>query len=167
MPLEGDEFITNGYCYSDNYRIFLGLLIGINLIVSFYTLIQAFECRKISTEYQESLWISAALLCIVQVWVMCLPILQLVGKMPTWLFLVKVCIVFFTSVSALLCVFVPKIGYLRKSWNEMNQDSSGDAALVTYEVDDDDDDSEDEAAGGTAAAAQQTPSGRPFQSVFR
>lgn len=154
VPMEEDNMVTTGQCYSDNNRVFLGFLIGFNLIVSIYSLIQAFESRKISTEFEESLWISAALLCIVQVWLVCLPILHFLGKNPTWVFLVKVCVVFLTSVSALLCVFVPKIGYLRKARTaETSTDIQEDSAPI-YETDD------------SSELEEIVPSSKPFQSMF-
>jgi hypothetical protein len=140
---------TMGFCSSDHYKVYLGLLVSINLLVSFYTLIQAYECRKISTEYDESLWVSASLVCIVQVWVICLPILQLIENEPSWSFFTKVCVVFFTCVSTLLCIFVPKICYLRKSW----ADGGSVDVLSTPLYEEDGEDSEDETSG-------------PFQSAF-
>jgi len=115
---------TNGFCSSDHYRVFVTLLVFINLLVSFYTLIQAFECRKLSTEYDESLWIGASLVCIVQVSLIALPILVITGSTPDWLFLTKVCVVFFTCVCTLLCIFVPKIRFLRKEAKEQELDGS-------------------------------------------
>jgi len=111
---EATPGFTNGFCYSENYWYFLAMLVFANLLVACYTLIQAFECRKLSTEYEESFWICLSLACVVQVWLIGLPILQLTGATPDWLFLTKTCIVFFTVVSTLLCIFVPKIRFLEE-----------------------------------------------------
>jgi len=105
---------TNGFCYSEHYWAFLAMLVFANLLVACYTLIQAFECRKLSTEYDESVWIGFSLAFVVQVWLIGLPILQLTGDTPDWLFLTKTSIVFFTVVSTLLCIFVPKIQFLQE-----------------------------------------------------
>jgi hypothetical protein len=104
----------------------------VNLLVAFYTLIQAFECRKLSTEYEESVWIGASLVCIVQVWLISMPILQLTGNTPSWLFMTKVTIVFFTCISTLLFIFIPKIGYLRKETMDGGS-ASGDSTRIFEE----------------------------------
>ncbi|CAJ1924550.1 unnamed protein product [Cylindrotheca closterium] len=126
---EANPGFTNGFCNSDHYWAFIAMLVFANLLVACYTLIQAFECRKLSTEYGESNWIGFSLAFIVQVWLIGLPILQLTGTTPDWLFLTKTCIVFFSCVSTLLCVFIPKIQYLRdeatKEDNERQLSGSG------------------------------------------
>jgi hypothetical protein len=78
-------------------------------------LIQAYECRKISTDYSESLWISGAMVCIVQVWVIGLPILKLMDDNPMAVFCVEVGIVFVSCMSTLLLLFVPKMRHLQQS----------------------------------------------------
>lgn len=146
---EFEEGSRNGFCYSDHYKIYLALLVGTNLLVAFYTLIQVFECRKLSTEYEESVWIGASLVCIVQVWLISIPILQLTGNNPSWLFMTKVTIVFFTCISTLLCIFIPKIGFQRKE--AMDAASAlGDSARI---ADEDEDETEAQEVG-------------QFQSVF-
>lgn len=137
---------TNGFCYSENYWAFLAMLVFCNLLVACYTLIQAFECRKLSTEYNENTWIGFSLACLVQVWLIGLPILQLMGDEPDWLFITKTSIVFFTCVSTLLCIFVPKIRFLREEAHK-----------------------EEEAPGGLSASGRVSIMdvvAKPFQSTF-
>lgn len=113
--LNPDAIPTYGYCNSENYRVYLGMMIGVNYVFSVVSLVQAYECRKISTDYLESLWIGASLIAIVQVWSIGLPLLKLLDNDPNGVFMVKVGVVFLTTMCTLLLIFVPKMGYLRES----------------------------------------------------
>jgi hypothetical protein len=119
------ETSTYGNCDSEHYRIYLGIILGVNMMVSVIMLIQAYECRKISTDYSESLWISGAMVCIVQVWIIGLPVLKLLDDNPKAVFVVEVVIVFVSCMSTLLLVFVPKIRYLRQSRLGQKEDKGG------------------------------------------
>ncbi len=125
---------TYGFCNSDNYRMFLGIMVGVNYVVSVVSLVQAYECRKISTDYLESLWIGASLIAIVQVWSVGLPLLKLLDDDPRGVFLVKVGVVFLTTMSTLLLIFLPKMGYLRESLNnpEKKFDYGHDSFVVSH-----------------------------------
>ena len=127
LPLDGDdvndelhlvEADTYGACVGDHALVYFSFLVACNLVVSLIALIQAYECRKVSTEYSESLWIFGALFCIVQVWLIGLPVLRLLDDNPKAYFCVKTGIAFFTSISTLLILFVPKMRYLRESLSE-------------------------------------------------
>ena len=104
---------TYGYCTSENYRVYLGLLLGVNYVVTVVSLVQAYECRMISTDYHESVWIGASVFAIVQIWSVGLPLLKLLDDNPNGVFLVKVGVVFLTTMCTLLLIFVPN--YLRES----------------------------------------------------
>jgi len=110
-----EQVPTYGYCNSQHYRVYLGLMLGANYVVSVVALVQAYECRKISTDYGESLWIGAALITIVQVWTVGLPLLKLLDNNPRAVYLVKTGVVFLTTMGTLFLIFVPKIGYLRQA----------------------------------------------------
>jgi hypothetical protein len=109
---------TYGACVGDHSLVYFSILVACNLVVSLTAVIQAYECRKVSTEYSESIWISGALFCIVQVWLIALPVLRLLDDNPKAYFCVKTGIAFFTSMSTLLILFVPKMRYLRESFSE-------------------------------------------------
>ena len=127
LPLDGEdvndelhlvEADTYGACVGDHALLYFSFLVACNLVVSLIALIQAYECRKVSTEYSESLWIFGALFCIVQVWLIGLPVLRLLDDNPKAYFCVKTGIAFCTSISTLLILFVPKMRYLRESLTE-------------------------------------------------
>ncbi|KAG7352162.1 7 transmembrane sweet-taste receptor of 3 GCPR [Nitzschia inconspicua] len=102
---------TRGWCGSSQTMMYLGIILGANLVMMIVSLIQAYECRKIATEYSESLWISASIAVIAQVWIVGLPILKLVDDNPRGVFLTKVGIIFVSTSSTLLLIFGPKMGY--------------------------------------------------------
>lgn len=113
-----EEVSTFGYCDSTNYRIYLGLILGINYVVSLFALVQAYECRKIDTDYAEVLWVSASMAAVVQIWTIGLPLLKILDDDPLAIFFVKVGVVFLTTMSTLILTFVPKVRYLRQEWRE-------------------------------------------------
>jgi hypothetical protein len=92
--------------------MFLGIILGTNLIMMVVSLIQAYECRKITTEYAESLWISISIAVIAQVWIVGLPILRLLQDNPEGVFLTKVGIIVTGCLSTLAIIFGPKLGYV-------------------------------------------------------
>ena len=109
------ETSTYGKCDSKHYTAYLGIIVGINTLSSLIMLIQAYECRKISTDFSESIWISGAMLCIVQVWIIGIPVIKLVAGSPKLVFLVETGVVFVSCMSTLLLLFLPKMRYLRQS----------------------------------------------------
>ncbi|KAL3923798.1 MAG: hypothetical protein SGILL_001438 [Bacillariaceae sp.] len=105
------EASTRGWCDSEHTKMYLGIILGTNFLMMIISLIQAYECRKITTEYSESLWISAIVAVIAQIWVVGLPILRLLEDKPRGVFITKVAIIFLSSISTLICVFGPKMSY--------------------------------------------------------
>ena len=110
-----EESASFGSCNCDNFRIYFGLVVAVNFGFAVVALVQAYECRKILTDFLESIYISASLGCIVQVWTVGLPLFKLLDGDPRGLFFVKSGVVFLTSVIPLLLIFLPKIGYERDS----------------------------------------------------
>jgi hypothetical protein len=76
---------------------------------------------------------SGALACIVQAWLVGLPILKMLGDNPKAVFSVKVGIVFVTCMSTLLLLFVPKMSYLRESLSEKIEENTGIVRVPTYD----------------------------------
>jgi hypothetical protein len=105
------ESSTRGWCGSSQTMMYLGIILGANLLMMATSLIQAYECRKIATEYSENLWISASIAVIAQVWIVGLPILKLLDDNPRRVFLTKVGIIFVSTSSTLLFIFGPKLSY--------------------------------------------------------
>jgi 7 transmembrane sweet-taste receptor of 3 GCPR len=113
--LDPEEVASFGSCDSEHFRIYFGTLVSINYVFSLVTLVQAYECRKISTDYAESFWITFSLGCIVQVWTIGLPLLKLLENDPLGVFIVKVVVVFLTTMCPLMMIFVPKIDYAHEA----------------------------------------------------
>jgi hypothetical protein len=136
LPLDGDdvndelhlgEVDTYGACVGEHALVYFSVLVACNLVLSLTAVIQAYECRKVSTEYSESIWIGGALFCILQVWLIGLPVLRLLDDNPKAYFCVKTGIAFCTSTSTLLILFVPKMRYLRESLSEEAEEAKSDA----------------------------------------
>ena len=108
---------TFGSCTAPGSIYFSGALFGFDVLVTMYALIQAYEIRKVSTEYHESIWIGAILAAMLQSWVIGIAILALLDDNPKTKFVVKTAVVFSTCMVTLSLVFVPKFGYMRKSWS--------------------------------------------------
>lgn len=163
ITLNMGDTATYGYCNSDHYRVYLGMLIGINYVFSVVALVQAYECRKISTDYGEFLWIFAALVAIVQVWTIGLPLLKLLDDDPRAVFFVKVGVVFLTSTSTQLFIFLPKIGYLRQALQYPKSDDQGHTvglyrdppSITSYESED----SQNKEAGAARTGKSRTKAG--------
>jgi 7 transmembrane sweet-taste receptor of 3 GCPR len=113
---------TRGWCGSSQTMMYLGIILGANLIMMITSLIQAYECRKIATEYSESLWISASIAVIAQVWIVGLPILKLLDDNPQRVFLTKVGIIFVSTASTLLLIFGPKFTFHKLAMEEKQYD---------------------------------------------
>ena len=114
---------TYGACVGEYSSIYYAVLSGCNLIIALVALIQVYEFRKISTEYSENLWIGGSLISIVQVWLVGFPVLQLVQDKPGARFAVKTAIVILINLAVLLCIFLPKVGYLREALAEKAEES--------------------------------------------
>ena len=116
LGLELSEPGTFGTCTGSNSTYYFASLFWINVISCLITLIQAYEIRKVSTEYNESVWIAAILGCLLQSWIIGLSVLSLLDDNPATKFVIKTIVVFSTCMVTLLLIFVPKFGYLRKAW---------------------------------------------------
>jgi hypothetical protein len=109
------------------------------------SLVQAYECRKITTEYRESFWIGASVAITAQVWLIALPLLRLLDDNPSATFLTQVGVVFVTSFGTLLFVFGPKIAYLIQDVRFLDLGTDEDSDTDTY--------SDDEADGQSGASS--------------
>jgi hypothetical protein len=105
--------------------MFLGIILGTNFVAMMISLIQAYECRKITTEYSESLWVSSSIAVIAQVWIVGLPILKLLEEQPRGVFLTKVGFIFASTMLTLALIFGPKIGYVYSAFVGEEDDDVG------------------------------------------
>eukprot|EP00814_Leptocylindrus_danicus_P000473 CAMPEP_0116042512 /NCGR_PEP_ID=MMETSP0321-20121206/25738_1 /TAXON_ID=163516 /ORGANISM="Leptocylindrus danicus var. danicus, Strain B650" /LENGTH=948 /DNA_ID=CAMNT_0003523011 /DNA_START=76 /DNA_END=2922 /DNA_ORIENTATION=+ len=107
---------TYGLCTGEDYTLtilFSGLLAAVNITIVLFANVQAYQCRNISMEYSESQWIAIAMVSIIQVWFIGIPLMILVVEDPPAQFVVRTAIVFVTSMSTVLLMFLPKVKYLR------------------------------------------------------
>lgn len=142
LPIDGDspslnlmEESTYGLCESEHTKIYLGIIIGTNFVMMMISIVQAYECRKITTEYGESLWIGSSVVTIAQVWMIGLPLFWLLNKNPEAVFLTKVGIIFVSSMAPILFIFRPKMPYLQRDLDasmEAQKGASNDQDLVSH-----------------------------------
>ena len=107
---------TYGICVGESLErtlLFAGIIAAVDISSLVFANIQAYQCRNISVEYSESQWIAIAMVSIMQVLFIGIPLMVLVIDEPEPQFFVRVGIVFVTSMSTLLLIFLPKVKYNR------------------------------------------------------
>ena len=108
------EKSTLGWCASDQTRIYLGVLVALNFAIVVLSLVQSYECRRITTEYSESLWITASIATTAQAWIVSIPLVILLDD-PRVHFIVRSSAILCTTLPVLLLIFVPKMIYLHEA----------------------------------------------------
>jgi len=101
---------TVGLCTSEESGWFVGMLFVFNMGVLFLSLVQSYECRRITTEYNESSWVTIAIAITAQAWFIDLPLLILIDDPTIWFILVGSTILC-TTLPILGLIFIPKISY--------------------------------------------------------
>lgn len=109
---------------SGHEHLDVAILLVFNYTILIVALVQSYECRRITTEYTESVWVSIAIATFAQVWVIGLPVVVLMGDNPKSYFIVRSCMVLFTACSVLILIFVPKMSYLYEAQREAKQTGS-------------------------------------------
>lgn len=100
---------TYGTCQSQHgYRYVIPLTL-INLIVLLIANYQAYEARKIKSEFSESKYIGLAMASMLQCGVIGIPILFVVRQQPQAFYIILVLVLFIISEVVLLLIFAPKI----------------------------------------------------------
>ena len=100
---------SRGRCdYSDFMPYGVSLVI-VNAIALVAAIIAAWQARNMSTELQESKYIAIAMLSTFETFLFLVPVVVLVGNIPTVSFFVYATTIFVISMSVLLLIFVPKI----------------------------------------------------------
>jgi len=109
---------TVGWCVSEHSKWYCGLLLLINFVILVLSLVQSYECRRITTEYAESAWVTIAIVTTAQVWFISLPLVILWDDNPTRWFILRSSTVLCTTFAILLLIFVPKMNYLYEALNK-------------------------------------------------
>mmetsp|Transcript_3749 Transcript_3749/g.9815 ORF Transcript_3749/g.9815 Transcript_3749/m.9815 type:complete len:1053 (-) Transcript_3749:498-3656(-) len=119
MPMNNDDSfsLTNadgstvGWCTSTHSIWYTGLLVVFNIAILLLSLVQSYECRRITTEYAESAWVTIAIVTTAQAWFISLPLVILSDHNPTKWFVLRSSTVLCTTFAILLLIFIPKIIY--------------------------------------------------------
>lgn len=100
---------TYGTCRSEHGVRYLVPLAAINLIVLAIANWQAYEARRIKSEFSESKYIGLTMASLLQCVLMGIPILFVVREQPQAFYLVLVFMLFILSMAVLCLIFAPKI----------------------------------------------------------
>lgn len=106
---------TMGWCRSDDSAWFIGMLFVFNIGILILSLVQSYECRRITTEYSESSWVTIAIATTAQAWFIGLPLLSLIDTNPTLWFVLISSTVLCTTLPILILIFFPKIKYTHEA----------------------------------------------------
>jgi len=107
---------TEGWCTSEQSNLYIGLIFVINTAILVLSLVQSYECRRLTTEYAESTWVTITIAAISQTWFISLPLFVVLDDItPTGWFICASSTVLCTTYATLLLIFVPKMVYLYKA----------------------------------------------------
>lgn len=115
---EWNEVIeTNGQCVWEKdsglyYVITLCLILATLLILANY---QAIKGRNEDTEFSESKWIAIVMWCLLQMFILGVPVLVMLTEEPRHYYVTWVIVIFFVCMSTLVFIFGPKMKFLLKS----------------------------------------------------
>ena len=118
--IEISDGFSYGTCWSRTGNasiVLMSLLAVLNLLAVAVANIQAYQTRSLSDEYSESQCIALAMALILQLFVVGIPLAIIVRTDPSAFFFILVSIVFITSMSLLLLIFVPKMIKLAEEQN--------------------------------------------------
>ena len=102
-----------GICSNPDALPFAIAILILNISILIVANWWAYQSRNIETEYHESRYIGITMASILQAWCMGIPIFIVVWENPQAKFFVESGIIFVTSLSFLLLVFVPKVFAIR------------------------------------------------------
>lgn len=93
---------------------FIVLLVVINGVAVIIANVQAYQARHINVEFQESKYIAMATACMLESFIIGVPVVALLKENPTSVFIVVSLLIFITCTAVLGLLFIPKVVYLRE-----------------------------------------------------
>jgi len=121
---------TSSECSYNNSTPYVIALVVVNLCALFYTVYEAYRARELSTEFQETGYITKALVCMMLVCFVGLPISIISKENDTRMYL-SVGIIFVVCMSLLGFIFVPKIWFCYKKQSN-TETTTGRVHISTY-----------------------------------
>lgn len=97
-----------GVCRSDNSAPYMATLGVFNLGLLLYAIWLCYITRSISSDFNESRWITASVISIFQILILATPVMVIVRDYPSANYCVTVCVLFLMSMSTMCLIFVPK-----------------------------------------------------------
>ena len=111
-------------------KVFVGLLVAVNGSAVILANVQAYRARDISDDFSESKYIGIAMACILQIFLVGIPLLFLVHESPPAFFFIIVSIIFVIAMSMLLLIFVPKFIAANKRFEEGSSAETSSAVFI-------------------------------------
>ena len=105
---------TYGHCTTKDQVWYYATLGIVNFAALVVSIMQAYQTRKLATEFAESRYIFYAMIGIVVALLQGIPVLVLVRDSPDVQDFIKCTVICITTCSVLLFMFVPKMKYLKK-----------------------------------------------------
>jgi len=93
-------------------------LILITIVSLVLAIVQSYKARTISDEFSESKYVGIVVICWLQLLVVSLPLMFIVDTNPRASYFLKTALIFVTSTSLLLLIFVPKMVLNRRQKND-------------------------------------------------
>lgn len=135
---------TYGICSSEHSVIFGSILFSIAIILLVISNVQAYQARRITTEFSESKYIAIAVAVVLQAFIIGAPVLMLSREQPTTSYIVLCLLIFVTCTTVLFLIMGPKAKVItmpppppkpaKNRWSNQssktnNSPSNGDAGL--------------------------------------
>lgn len=111
---------TSASCSVENTAAgitFLSVLLAINFVVILYANVEAYKARGIKTEFSESRYIGISMVCILQAYLIGLPVMATATDSRSSLFATMTILITVTCLAILLPIFMPKYMFLRQ-WKQ-------------------------------------------------
>merc|ERR1711907_597316 len=111
QPVSSQEWESYGYCTSSGTvsTVCMVCLILITIVSLVLAIVQSYKARTISDEFSESKYVGIVVICWLQLLVVSLPLMFIVDTNPRASYFLKTALIFVTSTSLLLLIFVPKM----------------------------------------------------------
>ena len=116
IVLEDGTVETYGICMGESWvsLLLVLILLVLNLVFASIATFQAFSCRFLALEYNETQWLPLSIFPFIEVWLIGAPIIALVYDDPTVLFVVISVMITASTICAGLAVFAQKDWYIRQ-----------------------------------------------------
>ncbi|CAB9511499.1 acid type B receptor subunit 2 [Seminavis robusta] len=105
MDKFGDPLSSEGYCHSDHWMVFAGIIAALHLGLMLLATGMCYMSRKIPTKFHEGKYLSIAMISNLQIFVIGLPVLVILGSDPQSSFFVRSAIIWMNDLVVVTVIF--------------------------------------------------------------